>query len=126
VDRQQSQEPAAAWELVSQEGYKLQNQERSPLQPVHNLKPYKRVQGTHQVERFFRVAAGLDVDKEDIRRYYEFVDQKVIDLLLMAQHTAKAMTEAGLSRTTFRLPKDFRRIFTLLKHSIWISDSNAS
>jgi len=31
-----------------------------------------------------------DVDKEDIKRYYEFVDQKVADLLLVAQHTAKA------------------------------------
>jgi hypothetical protein len=31
-----------------------------------------------------------DVDKEDIKRYYEFVDQKVADLLLVAQPTAKA------------------------------------
>jgi hypothetical protein len=60
-----------------------------PLQPVHNVKPYKRVQGTHQIEHFFRAAAGLDVDKEDIKRYYDFVDQKVVDLLLMAQRTAK-------------------------------------
>lgn len=60
------------------------------MQPVHNLKPYKRVQGTHQIERFFRVAAELDVDKEDIKRYYEFVDQKVADLLLVAQHTAQS------------------------------------
>jgi hypothetical protein len=30
-----------------------------------------------------------DVDKEDIKRYYDFVDQKVADLLLVAQHTAK-------------------------------------
>jgi Domain of unknown function (DUF1931) len=52
-----------------------------PLQPVHNLKPYKRVQGTHQIERFFRVAAELDVDKEDIKRYYQFVDQKVADFV---------------------------------------------
>jgi hypothetical protein len=68
----------------------MQSQELGPFQPVHNLKPYKRVQGTHQIERFFRAAAGLDVDKEDIRRYYNFVDQKVADLLLIAQHTAKA------------------------------------
>jgi hypothetical protein len=68
----------------------MQNQALSPLQPVHNLKPYKRVEGTHQIERFFRVAAGLDVDKEDLRRYYNFVDQKVSDLLLIAQHKAKA------------------------------------
>jgi histone H3/H4 len=61
-----------------------------PLQPVHNLKPWKHVQGTHQIERFFRVAAEIDVDKEDIKRYYEFVDLKVADLLLIAQHTARS------------------------------------
>src|ERR1700682_4982407 len=55
-----------------------------PLQPVHNIKPYKHVQGTHQIEHFFRAAAGLDVDKEDIKRYYDFVDQTVVDLLLVA------------------------------------------
>ena len=68
----------------------MPKQEQSTLQPVHNLKPYKHVHGTHQIERFFRVAASLDVDKEDIKRYYDFIDQKVSDLLLVAQHTAKA------------------------------------
>jgi len=48
------------------------------------------MEGTHQIERFFRVAASLDVDKEDLRRYYNFIDQKVADLLLIAQHKAKA------------------------------------
>src|SRR5258708_8037757 len=60
----------------------MQSQQLSPLEPVHNLKPYKRVEGTQQIERFFRVAASLDVDKQDLRRYYNFVDQKVADLLL--------------------------------------------
>ena len=68
----------------------MQNQDLGPLQPVHNVKPYKRVQAIHQLEHFFRVAAGLEIDKEDIRRYYEFVQQKIADLLLMAQRTAKA------------------------------------
>jgi hypothetical protein len=62
----------------------MRNQDAGPLQPVHNLNPYKRVQGTHQIEHFFRAAAGLDVDKEDIKRYYDFVDQTVVDLLLVA------------------------------------------
>jgi histone H3/H4 len=57
---------------------------------VHNLKPYKRVQGINQIVHFFRAAAELEVDKEDIKRYYEFVDKKMEDLLLMAQHTAKS------------------------------------
>ena len=68
----------------------MQDQAATPYQPVHNLKPYKRAEGTHQIEHFFRAAAGLDIDKDDIKRYYEFVDQKISDLLLMAQHTAKA------------------------------------
>ncbi|GAB3853436.1 DUF1931 family protein [Dactylosporangium cerinum] len=41
-------------------------------------------------ERFFRAAASLDVDKNDLKRYGDFVDEKVYDLLLIAQATAKA------------------------------------
>jgi hypothetical protein len=48
----------------------MQEREASALQPVHNVKPYKRVRGIHQIERFFRAAAGLEIDKEDIGRYY--------------------------------------------------------
>jgi hypothetical protein len=68
----------------------MRKQDAGALQPVHNVKPYKHVQGTHQIEHFFRAAAGLEVDKEDIRRYYDFVDRKITDLLLMAQRVAKA------------------------------------
>lgn len=41
-------------------------------------------------ERFFRAAAGLDVDKEDLRRYGDFVNRKVNDLLVRAEAVAKA------------------------------------
>jgi hypothetical protein len=41
-------------------------------------------------ERLFRAAAGLDVDKEDLRRYLDFVQRKTGDLLLRAQAVAKA------------------------------------
>ena len=41
-------------------------------------------------ERFFRAAAGLDVDKNDLKRYSDFVDAKLYDLLTVAQATAKA------------------------------------
>jgi hypothetical protein len=41
-------------------------------------------------ERFFRLAAGLDIDKEDLRRYSDFVHQKTYDLLLRGQANAKA------------------------------------
>jgi hypothetical protein len=48
------------------------------------------VMGVARFERFFRVAASLDVDKQDLKRYNEFVDQKIYDLLIMAVATAKA------------------------------------
>jgi hypothetical protein len=46
--------------------------------------------GVSQFERFFRTAASLDVDKDDLRRYTDFVNRKVHDLLLIGQATAKA------------------------------------
>lgn len=41
-------------------------------------------------ERFFRVTAGLDVDKKDVQRYSDFVHQKTYDLLLRSEAAAKA------------------------------------
>jgi hypothetical protein len=41
-------------------------------------------------ERFFRAAAGLDVDKSDLRRYNDFVTQKTYDLLIRGKAVAKA------------------------------------
>src|SRR5712672_1228465 len=41
-------------------------------------------------ERFFRLAAGLDVDKSDLKRYSDFVNDKIYDLLLRGQAAAKA------------------------------------
>jgi hypothetical protein len=47
------------------------------------------VMNVSRFERFFRLAASLDVDKEDLRRYNEFVNHKIYDLLLRGQATAK-------------------------------------
>lgn len=41
-------------------------------------------------EKLFREAAGLDVDKSDLRRLDDFVKQKVHDLLVAGQVSAKA------------------------------------
>jgi hypothetical protein len=46
--------------------------------------------GISRFERLFRLAAELDVDKEDLRRHHEFVNRKILDLLLRAQANAKA------------------------------------
>ena len=48
------------------------------------------IMGVSRFERFFRVAASLDVDKNDLKRYSDFVDQKLYDLLLIAQAHADA------------------------------------
>jgi hypothetical protein len=47
------------------------------------------VMNVSRFERFFRLAAGLDVDKADLKRYSDFVHHKTYDLLLMAQPAAK-------------------------------------
>ncbi|MCU1454646.1 MAG: hypothetical protein JWN46_2792 [Acidimicrobiales bacterium] len=39
-------------------------------------------------ERFFRAAAGLDVDKDDLERYSDFVNTKLYDLLLLGEVAA--------------------------------------
>ncbi|MDB4872165.1 MAG: hypothetical protein JWL97_3169, partial [Gemmatimonadales bacterium] len=41
-------------------------------------------------ERFFRETASIDVDKDDLRRYNDFINDKVYDLLIRAQAAAKA------------------------------------
>lgn len=48
------------------------------------------VMGAARFERFFRMAASLDVDKSDLKRYDEFLDRKVYDLFVVAKATAKA------------------------------------
>lgn len=46
--------------------------------------------GIADFERFFREAAGLDVDKDDLRRFDEFVNERIYDLLLRAVANAKS------------------------------------
>jgi hypothetical protein len=48
------------------------------------------VMSVNRFERFFRIAAGLDVDKQDLRRYSDFVNQKIYDLLSCGEEMASA------------------------------------
>jgi hypothetical protein len=68
-------------------------------------------------ERFFRLAAGLDVDKSDLKRYSDFVNDKLYDLLLRAQAAAKANGRDVIERHDLPITKglqerihEFRRI----------------
>jgi hypothetical protein len=48
------------------------------------------VMGFTKFERFFRAAGGVSVDRDDIKRYLDFVNDAIYDLLLIGQATAKA------------------------------------
>jgi hypothetical protein len=48
------------------------------------------VMGFTKFERFFRAAGSVDVDRDDIKRYLDFVNDALYDLLLIGQATAKA------------------------------------
>ncbi|WP_255945125.1 DUF1931 family protein [Streptomyces odontomachi] len=48
------------------------------------------VMGVHRFERFFREAAGLTVDKNDVKAYNDFVNDKIYDFFLIGATRAKA------------------------------------
>jgi hypothetical protein len=54
-----------------------------------DINPPPRVMAVPRFERLFRVVAGLDVDKTDLRRYSDFVNRKLHDLLVVGQEAAR-------------------------------------
>jgi Domain of unknown function (DUF1931) len=48
------------------------------------------VMGFTKFERFFRAAGGVTVDRDDVQRYLDFVNEALYDLLLIGQAHAKA------------------------------------
>ena len=40
-------------------------------------------------QRFFRAVAGLDVDKSDLRRFHQFIDELIDDIALAGRNSAK-------------------------------------
>jgi hypothetical protein len=48
------------------------------------------VLGFTQFERLFREAGGVDVDRDDVKRYLDFVNDAIYDLLTTARATARA------------------------------------
>ncbi len=45
--------------------------------------------GIPQVQRFFRAAGGVNVDKDDVKRYRKFLDDKIDDIVIASRDTAK-------------------------------------
>jgi hypothetical protein len=60
-------------------------------------------------EHFFRAAAGLDIDKADLKRYTDFVNDKVYDLLVCAQAAAKANSRDVIEPYDLPLTKGLRK-----------------
>jgi hypothetical protein len=58
--------------------------------PIERTAPSTHVMGVARFERLFRRTAGLDVDKQDLKRYSEFINHKLYDLLVCGAARARA------------------------------------
>ena len=58
--------------------------------PIDRSVPPTHGTGVARFEHFFQAAARLDVDKQDFKRYSDFVNHKICDLLSRGEATAKA------------------------------------
>src|ERR687894_547779 len=45
--------------------------------------------GIPEMKRFFRSAAGIEVDKDDLKRFRVFVDEKVDDIAIAGRNSAR-------------------------------------
>lgn len=59
-------------------------------------------------ERLFREAAGIDVDKTDLRRHSDFVNRKLHDLLTAAEETARRNGRASIEPFDLPITKGLR------------------
>ncbi|HEY4019813.1 MAG TPA: DUF1931 family protein [Pseudonocardiaceae bacterium] len=63
------------------------------------------IMGVARFRHFFRAAAEIDVDRNDLKRYSDFVNDKIYDLVLMAQPCAKANGRDVIIRTDLPITK---------------------
>jgi hypothetical protein len=67
-----------------------------------DINPSPRVMAVPRFERLFRRAAGIDVDKTDLRRYSDFVNHKLYDLLVVGEEAARLNGQDAIE--PFHLP----------------------
>ena len=67
-----------------------------------DINPSPRVMAVPRFERLFRRAAGIDVDKMDLRRYNDFVNRKLLDLLVVGEEAARLNGQDAIE--PFHLP----------------------
>ncbi|GLV48389.1 hypothetical protein TJA_15450 [Thermus sp. LT1-2-5] len=75
-----------------------------------------------EFERLFRLAAGLDVDKNDLKRLSDFLRNKLYDLLVVAERNAKYNGRDLILEPDLPIPKglqetlkEFRQMDTTLE-----------
>jgi hypothetical protein len=68
--------------------------------------------GIARFERFFRAAAGLDVDKEDLKRYADFINRKSAIFSFAARPSLRPMGATSSSLSISRSPKGCRKAST--------------
>ena len=67
-----------------------------------DINPPPRVMAVPRFERLFRRAAGIDVDTTDLRRYSDFVNHKLYDLLVVGEEAARLNGQDAIE--PFHLP----------------------
>jgi hypothetical protein len=75
-------------------------------------------------ERFFRDTASLDIDKDDVRRYNDFINDKIYDLLVRAQAAAKANLRDVIQPSDIPITKGLQQSiesFRKIDHEIELS-----
>ena len=83
------------------------------------------IMNVSRFERLFKRAANVDVDKEDLRRYSDFVNHKIYDLLLIGQAHAKAHVRDVILPMDLPIPKGLQECihaFEDLNEEIELSD----
>jgi hypothetical protein len=65
-------------------------------------------------ERFFRSVASIKIDKNDVRRFREFVDEQIDDIAIAGRNSAKWNgRDVNVARQTLIVALDFRRLPTI-------------
>jgi hypothetical protein len=73
-----------------------------------DINPPPRVMAVPRFARLFRLAAGLHIDKMDLRRYSDFVNGKLYDLLVCGAETAKSHGRNVVLPTDLPIAKGLR------------------
>jgi hypothetical protein len=99
-----------SWALLLK-GFRRQN-DRVPA-PIVVARQYRSLQwrsfmpvnGAKRIKELFHAAAGLTIDNNGVKRYEDFLDEKLYDLLLMAVVSARANGRDILQRSDLPLTK---------------------